>query len=153
MLLPKFLFFARIYHDGKLFFNTYQGETKVESIDDKEELDATDESFDILGFSDDEKNGIYMITGSIMHAGNIQFKEKPREEQAEVDGMEHADKTSYLLGINSSEYVKASVVKKYGYARIGIREIWRISYMDTETDTLIFVPNTLRRIPDTGSMF
>ena len=33
------------------------------SIDDKEELNATDESFDILGFSEDEKNGIYMITG------------------------------------------------------------------------------------------
>ena len=32
-----------------------------------------------------------------MHCGNIVFKEKPREEQAEVDGMEHADKTCYLL--------------------------------------------------------
>ena len=40
-----------------------QGEVKVASINDKEELNATDESFDILGFSEDEKNGIYMITG------------------------------------------------------------------------------------------
>ena len=84
-----------------------QGEVKVASIDDKEELAATDESFDILGFSQEEKNGIYMITGSIMHAGNMVFKQKPREEQAEIDGMENADKTAYLLGISSAEYVKA----------------------------------------------
>ena len=83
------------------------GETKVASINDKEELQATDESFDILGFEDVEKNGIYMITGSIMHAGNMVFKEKPREEQAEADGMEHADKACYLLGINSNEFIKA----------------------------------------------
>ena len=42
-----------------------------------------------------------------MHAGNIVFKEKPREEQAEVDGMEHADKTCYLLGITGMDFVKA----------------------------------------------
>ena len=35
------------------------GETKVKSIDDTVELEATDESFDILGFSQDEKNAIY----------------------------------------------------------------------------------------------
>ena len=48
-----------------------QGCTTVASIDDKEELNATDESFDILGFSQEEKNSIYMITGSIMHSGGF----------------------------------------------------------------------------------
>jgi len=40
--------------------------------------------------------------------------------------------------------VETSVVK------IRVREIWRISYMDTDSDTQIFKPHTLRRIPDTG---
>ena len=84
-----------------------QGCTTVASIDDKEELNATDESFDILGFSQEQKNSIYMITGSIMHSGNMAFKEKPREEQAEADGTEHADKVSYLLGINTADLLKA----------------------------------------------
>ena len=61
------------------------GELKVKSIDDNVELDATDESFDILGFQKSEKDAIYMITAGIMHSGNIQFKQKPREEQAEPD--------------------------------------------------------------------
>ena len=83
------------------------GEITVKSIDDSEELDATDESFDILGFDQDEKNGIYKISASLMHAGNAKFREKPREEQAEPDGTEAADKLAYLLGINAQEWVKA----------------------------------------------
>ena len=38
------------------------GEIKVKSIDDTVELEATDESFDILGFTQEEKNAIYKIT-------------------------------------------------------------------------------------------
>ena len=59
------------------------GEIKVKSIDDKEELLATDDSFDVLGFAKDEKDAIYRITAGLMHSGNMEFKQKPREEQAE----------------------------------------------------------------------
>ena len=83
------------------------GEIKVKSIDDKEELNATDESFDILGFDQDEKNAIYRITAGIMHGGNMAFKQKPREEQAEPDGHEHADLAGFMFGISGSEYTKA----------------------------------------------
>ena len=46
-----------------------------------------------------------------MHAGNMEFKQKPREEQAEPDGTEAADKMAYLLGINSTELLKESFLK------------------------------------------
>lgn len=42
----------------------------------------------MLGFNQDEKNGIYKLTGAIMHHGNMKFKQKQREEQAEADGTE-----------------------------------------------------------------
>lgn len=42
----------------------------------------------MLGFSQDEKNSIYKLTGAIMHFGNMRFKQKQREEQAEPDGTE-----------------------------------------------------------------
>ena len=80
---------------------------KVKSIDDTEELDATDESFDILGFSPEEKQAVYKITAGIMHAGNVAFKQKPREEQAEPDGTDGADKLSFLFGVKSDEWLKA----------------------------------------------
>jgi len=36
----------------------------------------------------------------------MKFKQKPREEQAEPDGTESADKCCFLLGMNSSEFLK-----------------------------------------------
>nr|DBA22487.1 TPA: hypothetical protein GDO54_013510 [Pyxicephalus adspersus] len=83
-----------------------QGETTVASIDDAEELLATDNAFDVLGFSQDEKNSIYKLTGAIMHFGNMRFKQKQREEQAEPDGTEEADKAAYLMGLNSADLLK-----------------------------------------------
>lgn len=45
-------------------------------------------AMDILGFSPEEKYGCYKIVGAIMHFGNMKFKLKQREEQAEADGTE-----------------------------------------------------------------
>ncbi|XP_014740503.1 PREDICTED: myosin heavy chain, skeletal muscle, adult-like, partial [Sturnus vulgaris] len=84
-----------------------QGEVTVPSIDDQEELMATDSAIDILGFTPDEKTAIYKLTGAVMHYGNLKFKQKQREEQAEPDGTEVADKAAYLTGLNSAEFLKA----------------------------------------------
>uniref|UniRef100_A0A8D0GLT8 Uncharacterized protein n=1 Tax=Sphenodon punctatus TaxID=8508 RepID=A0A8D0GLT8_SPHPU len=83
-----------------------QGEISVASIDDTEELMATDSAIDILGFNTDEKIGIYKLTGAVMHYGNMKFKQKQREEQAEPDGSEVADKVGYLMGLNSADLLK-----------------------------------------------
>ncbi|NXO92552.1 MYH7 protein, partial [Certhia brachydactyla] len=83
-----------------------QGVTTVDNLDDGEELMATDHAMDILGFSTDEKYGSYKIVGAIMHFGNMKFKQKQREEQAEADGTESADKAAYLMGISSADLIK-----------------------------------------------
>ncbi|NXJ65062.1 MYH3 protein, partial [Rostratula benghalensis] len=84
-----------------------QGDISVASIDDQEELIATDAAIDTLGFSADERMGIYKLTGAILHYGNMKFKQKPREEQAEPEGTEEADKAAYLMGLNSADLLKA----------------------------------------------
>uniref|UniRef100_A0A3B3R4J6 Myosin, heavy chain b n=1 Tax=Paramormyrops kingsleyae TaxID=1676925 RepID=A0A3B3R4J6_9TELE len=84
-----------------------QGEIAVKSINDIDEFIATDTAIDILGFSAEEKIGIYKLTGAVMHHGNMKFKQKQREEQAEPDGTEVADKISYLMGLNSADLLKA----------------------------------------------
>ncbi|KAM6193894.1 myosin heavy chain, skeletal muscle, adult [Sarcoramphus papa] len=89
------------------FHYVSQGEVTVPSIDDQEELMATDSAIDILGFTADEKTAIYKLTGAVMHYGNLKFKQKQREEQAEPDGTEVADKAAYLMGLNSAELLKA----------------------------------------------
>uniref|UniRef100_A0A8B9TT44 Myosin heavy chain, skeletal muscle, adult n=1 Tax=Anas platyrhynchos TaxID=8839 RepID=A0A8B9TT44_ANAPL len=89
------------------FHYVSQGEVTVPSIDDQEELMATDSAIDILGFTADEKTAIYKLTGAVMHYGNLKFKQKQREEQAEPDGTEVADKAAYLMGLNSADLLKA----------------------------------------------
>ncbi|XP_040009415.1 myosin-7B-like [Xiphias gladius] len=83
-----------------------QGVTIVESIDDGEELKLTDHAMDTLGFTPEEKYGCYKIVGAIMHFGNMKFKRKQREEQAEANGTESLDKAAYLMGISSADLLK-----------------------------------------------
>uniref|UniRef100_A0A8C7KBP4 Myosin heavy chain 6 n=1 Tax=Oncorhynchus kisutch TaxID=8019 RepID=A0A8C7KBP4_ONCKI len=83
-----------------------QGEIAVTSINDADELMATDDAFNVLGFAQEEINGIYKLTGAIMHYGNMKFKNKQREEQAEADGTEDIDKAAYLMCLNSADLVK-----------------------------------------------
>ncbi|KAM8867553.1 myosin heavy chain, fast skeletal muscle-like isoform 1-T1 [Synchiropus picturatus] len=84
-----------------------QGEITVKSINDVEEFIATDTAIDILGFNAEEKASMYKLTGAVMHHGNMKFKQKQREEQAEPDGTEVADKIAYLMGLNSADLLKA----------------------------------------------
>jgi myosin heavy chain 6/7 len=65
------------------------------------------EAFDILGFSDEEKKSCYKCTASILHMGEMQFKE--RGEQAEPEGTAEAEKVSFLLGVNSNDFIKCLI--------------------------------------------
>merc|ERR1711962_1773598 len=59
----------------------------------------------------DEKDSIYKVTAAIMHSGNVAFRNKPREEQAEADDSPQSisgqTEVSRLLGIDRDEYIKA----------------------------------------------
>ncbi|XP_059804801.1 myosin-1B-like isoform X3 [Hypanus sabinus] len=104
---PELIELMLITNNPYDFHFVSQGEISVASIDDGEELMATDEAIDILGFTAEEKVGIYKLTGAVMHYGNLKFKQKQREEQAEPDGSEVADKAAYLMGLNSAELLKS----------------------------------------------
>ncbi|XP_068452910.1 myosin-7B-like [Clinocottus analis] len=83
-----------------------QGATTVLGLDDGEELRLTDNAMDTLGFTPEEKYGCYKTVGAIMHFGNMRFKKRPREEQADADGTESVDKAAYLMGISSADLLK-----------------------------------------------
>ncbi|XP_034713226.1 myosin heavy chain, fast skeletal muscle-like [Etheostoma cragini] len=105
--IPAILEMALITTNPYDFPMCSMGQIAVASIDDKVELEATDNAIDILGFTGEEKVSIYRMTGAVLHHGNMKFKQKQREEQAEPDGTEEADKVAYLLGLNSADMLKA----------------------------------------------
>ncbi|XP_043241417.1 myosin heavy chain, muscle-like isoform X38 [Amphibalanus amphitrite] len=77
-----------------------QGKTTIPGVDDKEEMEATDEAFDILGFTQQEKENIYKIVAAVMHLGTMKFKQRGREEQAEADGAEEGERVAKLVGVD-----------------------------------------------------
>ncbi|TDH09202.1 hypothetical protein EPR50_G00084250 [Perca flavescens] len=105
--IPELIDMALITTNPYDFPMCSMGQITVASIDDKVELEATDNAIDILGFTHEEKMAIYKLTGAVLHHGNMKFKQKQREEQAEPDGTEEADKVAYLLGLNSADMLKA----------------------------------------------
>ncbi|XP_035686559.1 myosin-6-like [Branchiostoma floridae] len=93
-------------HGAKEFKFLAIGETTIPTMDDMEEMKLTDEAYDVLGFTQEEKFNVYRLTAGIMHFGNMKFKQRPREEQAECDGTEASEKTAHLFGVPSSELQK-----------------------------------------------
>ncbi|XP_035909595.1 myosin heavy chain, muscle isoform X18 [Anopheles stephensi] len=83
-----------------------QGKITIPNVDDGEECLLTDEAFNVLGFTQEEKDNIYRITAAVMHMGRMQFKQKGREEQAEADGTEDGDKVAKLLGVGTDDLYK-----------------------------------------------
>jgi len=65
-------------------------------------MQFADEAFDILGFSEDEKYGVYQNTACMMHMGNMtkDFVPVGKEEQAEIKNEANAEKVACLLGID-----------------------------------------------------
>merc|ERR1711884_240268 len=84
-----------------------QGKVTVASIDDNEELEYTDSAFDIIGFSHQEKWDCYYLTAAIMSCGEVAFKQKGRDDQAELDEMDFPNKIAQLMGVNALELFKA----------------------------------------------
>jgi len=93
--------------DPKNFFWVSQGVVKVDGMDDKEEFDLTDEAFEVLGFDPEDKMGAFRITAGVCNFGSMTYKQKPRDEQADVDSVDVADKVAYLFGVSSPEFCKA----------------------------------------------
>merc|ERR1719443_2572322 len=84
-----------------------QGKVTVASIDDNEELEYTDAAFDCIGFTHEEKWDCYKITAAVMACGQVEFKQKGRDDQAELDDMSFPNKIAELFGCNPLELFKA----------------------------------------------
>ncbi|XP_047492663.1 myosin heavy chain, muscle-like isoform X3 [Penaeus chinensis] len=101
--LKTMCFLSNDIHD---YYFVSQGKVTVASIDDNEEMQFTDTAFDVLGFSQEDKDNVYKVTATVMHFGNLKFKQRGREEQAEPDGTETGDICGKLLGSDGAELYK-----------------------------------------------
>merc|ERR1719209_2773040 len=87
-----------------------QGKTTVASIDDNEELEYTEDAFNVLGFSEQEKFDCYMLTSGVMTHGGVEFKTKGRDDQAECESIgpdTFPGKVAALMGVDANAMIKA----------------------------------------------
>merc|ERR1712168_1298751 len=87
-----------------------QGKVKVESIDDNEELEYTEDAFQVLGFGEQEKWDCYMLTSAVMTFGGVEYKTKGRDDQAECEHVgpdTFPGKAGALCGIDAFAMIKA----------------------------------------------
>ncbi|XP_078574519.1 myosin-7-like [Branchiostoma floridae x Branchiostoma japonicum] len=83
--------------DPSVFKFLKEGVYTVQNLDDGEEFRMTDEGFDILKFSAEEKDNIYRICSGILWFGNTEFVQ--RGDQGEVDNYDVLDKAATLFGV------------------------------------------------------
>ena len=110
-----------------------QGKVKVESIDDNEELEYTDSAFDILGFSEREKWECYKLTAAVMNMGEITFKQKGREDQAEPDQLDYPRKVAELMGVELMEMLKSYCKPKI---KVGTEWVTKAQTVDQATNAV-----------------
>merc|ERR1712096_375798 len=55
----------------------------------------------------EDEMGAFRITAGVCNFGSMTYKQKPRDEQADVDSVDVADKVAYLFGVSSPELCKA----------------------------------------------
>merc|ERR1712055_641753 len=87
-----------------------QGKTKVESIDDNEELEYTEDAFNVLGFAEQEKYDCYCLAAGVMTCGGIEFKTKGRDDQAECENVgpdSYPGKAAGVFQIDAFQMIKA----------------------------------------------
>merc|ERR1712158_217169 len=87
-----------------------QGKTKVDSIDDDEELLYTEDAFNVLGFGAQEKFDCYVLTAGVMTCGGIVYETKGRDDQAEIS--DHSidsfpGKAAAAFGVDAKTMFKA----------------------------------------------
>ena len=87
-----YVFFVYLTDELKLtnnwddFPNQSMGLTEIDGMNEKDEMELTDNCMDVLGFEPEEKQNIYQVVAAVMHLGTMKFKQRGREEQAEADG-------------------------------------------------------------------
>merc|ERR1712013_833814 len=87
-----------------------QGKTTVASIDDNEELEYTEDAFNVLGFEAWEKFDCYVLTAGVMTCGGVQYIQKGRDEQAELSECgpdTFVGKAAAAFGVDAAAMVKA----------------------------------------------
>merc|ERR1739838_491837 len=95
--------------DAHTYMYLSYGVTHVDRMDDLEEFSFTRDAIRTLGFTPEENLSMWKITAAILNFSNCKFKQKPRDEQAEVVDTADGERVSFLIGMPATEFHKSLI--------------------------------------------
>eukprot|EP00118_Oscarella_pearsei_P003363 m.14044 g.14044 ORF g.14044 m.14044 type:complete len:1988 (+) comp25432_c0_seq1:98-6061(+) len=93
------------------------GNEMIQGVSDAAELEITREAMGIMGFSLDEVNSVFKIISSVLHFGNMVFKQERNSDQAVLPDNTVAQKICHLLGVSVTDFTKGLLKPKVKVGR------------------------------------
>jgi len=84
-----------------------KGVSHVDRMDDHEEYRLTTDAIKVLGFTEEEHLLMWKLTAAVLNFSCMKFKQKPRDEQAEVVDPSDGERVAYLTSIPVGEFHKS----------------------------------------------
>ncbi|KAM6957379.1 myosin-11 [Aplochiton taeniatus] len=93
------------------------GHVEVPGLDDGEMLEETLEAMAIMGFTEDERMGMFKVVSTVLQLGNIEFKKERNNEQASMPDNTAAQKVCHLQGINVTDFTRSILTPRIKVGR------------------------------------
>lgn len=95
------------------------GKSTINGIDDQKDFKNLQKSFEIMKFGETDIENIFKTLASILHLGNIKFKNMQNDRQANLNEESELiiEKISNLLNVSSKEFKKSILTSKINVGR------------------------------------
>ncbi|KAI5291769.1 hypothetical protein KEM54_000291 [Ascosphaera aggregata] len=121
------------------FTYTRHGNDTIDGVSDEDEWDSLMEAFEVIGFSQGDKEAILRTVAAVLHLGNVTvIKESLRADQAALnpDAQMFVDSACDLLGIESAPFVKSLLHPKVKAGREWVQKVQTPEQVSLALDAL-----------------
>uniref|UniRef100_A0A3Q3ELY8 Myosin, heavy chain 11b, smooth muscle n=1 Tax=Labrus bergylta TaxID=56723 RepID=A0A3Q3ELY8_9LABR len=102
-------------------FSSYRflvaGHVEVPGQEDDEMFLETLEAMEIMGFSEEERIGMFKVVSTVLQLGNVKFEKERNSEQATMPDNTAAQKVCHLQGINVTDFTRAILTPRIKVGR------------------------------------
>ncbi|CAN9499417.1 unnamed protein product [Ophioblennius macclurei] len=103
--LPEFKT-LRLSSADKFNYTCMGGNTTIEGVDDKKDMEETQRTFSLLGLKEDFQSDVFKVLAAILHLGNVEIKNVGDDKSTIPSNDPHLAIFCELLGVTAGELVR-----------------------------------------------
>uniref|UniRef100_A0A8D3CNQ3 Myosin, heavy chain 11b, smooth muscle n=1 Tax=Scophthalmus maximus TaxID=52904 RepID=A0A8D3CNQ3_SCOMX len=112
------------------------GHVEIPGQEDDEMFDETLQAMEIMGFSEEERIGMFKVVSTVLQLGNIKFEKERSSEQATMPDNTAAQKVCHLQGINVTDFTRAVLTPRIKVGREVVQKAQTKQQADFATEAL-----------------